>query len=259
MKCSRMSELSFDLVFLLQNTTFSHLFDSIAPEYQTATSTQPPSTWNLHFGFSKNSNDSYPEHTHDIGLQSSLMIVLKEMKYNLDALCSGGSQGFIISAHVPNERPQMFKRYFYMPMEQTVLLTVDPLLVQTDDEVLAYDLSVRQCYKNEERKLRFYKQYTIHNCRLECLTNFTLSRCGCVKYSMPRSQGTKICGPGKLDCYRNADGDAFKTLGLPRCNCLQSCTFIKYMGRLSQTAYNFKQTTLSYKHKFDEKKYAPIE
>lgn len=161
-------------------------FNSIAPEYQTATSTQPPSTWNLHRGYSEHSNDSYPKHVHDIGLQSSLTVVLKEMKVNLDPLCSGGTQGFIISAHVPNERPQMYKRYFYMPMEQTVLLTVDPILLETDDRVLDYDLSVRQCYKNEERKLRFYKQYTIHNCRLECLSNFTLARCGCVKYSMPR-------------------------------------------------------------------------
>lgn len=182
-----MSELSFVLAFFLSRSKFfACIFGSIAPEYQTATSTQPPSTWNLHSGYSKHSNDSYPEHVHDTGLQSSLMVVLKEMKFNLDALCSGGSQGFIISAHVPNERPQMYKRYFYMPMEQSVLLTVDPVLLETDNRVLAYDLSARQCYKNEERKLRFYRQYTIHNCRLECLSNFTLARCGCVKYSMPR-------------------------------------------------------------------------
>lgn len=162
-------------------------FFSIAPEYQTATYTQPSSTWNLHNGYSAHSNDSYPYHAHDTGIPSSLMIILKELRSNVDPLCSGGSQGFIISAHVPNERPQMFKRYFYMPLKQTVLLTVDPLLIETDDRVLAHDLSVRKCYKNKERKLRFYRQYTIHNCRLECLSNFTLAQCGCVKYSMPRA------------------------------------------------------------------------
>lgn len=193
MKCLQMSTSNFafemaDLVRFATSYNFLLLISSsIAPEYQTATMTQRSSTWNLNFGYSAHTNDSYPYHAHDTGLRSSLMVVLKEMRVNADHVCSGGSQGFLVSAHVPNERPQMHKRYFYMPLEQTLLLTVDPILMKTDNRVLAYDLSVRQCYKNDERKLRFYREYTIHNCRLECLSNFTLARCGCVKYSMPRA------------------------------------------------------------------------
>lgn len=109
------------------------------------------------------------------------------MKDNLDYLCSGGSQGYTVSAHVPNERPQMYKRYVYLPLEQTVLLAVNPILMITDERVLAHDVRVRQCYRDDERKLRFYRHYSIHNCRLECLSNISLARCGCVKYSMPRA------------------------------------------------------------------------
>lgn len=44
----------------------------------------------------------------------------------------------------------------------------------------------RQCYFDEERHLKFFKVYSETNCELECIANYTLSICGCVKFSMPR-------------------------------------------------------------------------
>lgn len=58
------------------------------------------------------------------------------------------------------------------------------------------------------------------------------------------SNGTNICGPGKVECYQDADGDAFKSFVLPSCNCLQSCTVLKYIVKLSQTAYDFDQSEI---------------
>lgn len=153
---------------------------SIASEYQNVTSNQPK---------------KYPHYADFKRRKSKLIIVLKQMKASLDYLCSGGAQGFIASVHSPSDRPQMFKRYFYIPPKQTLLVAVDPIVKRANGSVLTHDPHVRNCYVASERQLRFYKQYTVENCRLECLTNMTLYQCGCVKFSMPReSQLSSIYG-----------------------------------------------------------------
>lgn len=43
----------------------------------------------------------------------------------------------------------------------------------------------RQCYFDDERDLRYFKSYSQSNCQTECLANYTMARCGCVKFWMP--------------------------------------------------------------------------
>lgn len=129
---------------------------------------------------------TYPYTAHDSSQQSSLTVVFKVLKADLDYLCSGGAQGFTVSLHLPNEGPQTQKRYFYVPLEQTVTLLVKPHYGEPSQSVSEHPPSKRGCYYKSERPLRFYKQYTTANCRMECLANYTLAKCGCVKYSMPR-------------------------------------------------------------------------
>lgn len=237
---------------------------------------EPSSKWNQHSGFSEHSRYMYPYHVHGSGIRSSLVVLLKELEANLDYLCSGGTQGYIVTVH-PNEGLQMFKKFFYLPLQQTLLLSIDPLQTITEANVQAHDLSVRQCYLNGERHLRFYKEYTVQNCRIECLSNFTLARCGCVRISHPRKSfmsasslsaanctntfyflgaiGTKICGTQKIECYREIDGDLFRMFALPSCNCLESCASLHYNSKSSQTAYNYNQFELDDKSKSNNHKY----
>lgn len=155
--------------------------------YKIGTLNHPPSDWNLQSRYSGHSEDSYPHRTCNTDLQSSLTVVFKVLKDDLDYLCSGGPQGFTASLHPPNEGPQILKRFSYVPLQQTTLISVEPIRTRTLKTAHGNDLSVRQCYLDAERQLRFYKQYTKHNCRTECLTNFTLAQCGCVSFSMPRT------------------------------------------------------------------------
>lgn len=155
------------------------------------TTYEPSSKWNQHTGFSEHTRYTYPYHVHGAGIRSSLVVVLKEMVANLDYLCSGGLQGYVVAVH-PNEGSQIFKKFFYLPLQQTVLLSVDPFQTITETNVQVHDISVRQCYRKGERQLRFYKQYTVYNCRNECLSNFTEKRCGCVQISHPRKPSNRI-------------------------------------------------------------------
>lgn len=161
----------------------------LAGVLKNVTFSPPPSNWNKDSGLYEQGHKyaKYPYHVHGSGERSSFIVVLKALKSDLDYVCSGGGQGYIVAVHPPHEGPQMYKRYFYVPLQQTVLLSVDPHLMKMVREVRQHDLSERQCYLDGERQLRFYRQYTVHNCRMECLSNFTLAQCGCVKFAMPRT------------------------------------------------------------------------
>lgn len=146
----------------------------------------------------------YPYRVFGTGRLSSFLVTLR--LHEFDYLCSGAIQGFKVTFNVnwfksncwnntyveleyefqpPNEEPQFVKNYFYVSPNRGVLFKVTPKLIITSLNLNTYSPSVRRCYFNSERQLRFYKQYTQKNCETECLANLTLAECGCVKFAMP--------------------------------------------------------------------------
>lgn len=184
-----------------------------------------------------------------------------------------------MTPHPPNERPQVYKRYFYVPLEKIVLFAVEPTMVRTTRRMRSENVDVRNCYSPSERHLCFYKHYTPHNCRMECLRNYTLLKCGCVKYSMLRglnstnyrlnlekksfsvcftgTNGTKICGPGKIKCYKQCNRAEFRTVVLPACKCYPSCVQLLYNAEMTQTDFDYAHlySNLYPKKSFGMKKY----
>ena len=77
-------------------------------------------------------------------------------------------------------------QYFRAPLNQEVVVSIKPDMMTTSDGLRDYDPHRRQCYFPEERHLAFYQSYTQQNCEVECLTNYTQNKCGCVGYHMPR-------------------------------------------------------------------------
>lgn len=96
--------------------------------------------------------------------------------------------GYTFLLHAPDDVPNFHWRTYQRSIrdikDATILIT--PNVVTTTNELRNYRPERRSCYYTDERYLKFYKIYTQNNCDLECLTNFTLSYCGCVKFSMPR-------------------------------------------------------------------------
>lgn len=96
--------------------------------------------------------------------------------------------------------------------------------------------------------MRFFKVYTQTNCELECLTNYTLAKCNCVAFSMPRNIATKVCGPANIQCYKNAEYkvmlEEFREIernpnAETKCNCLPGCTSISYDAEISNTKFTY--------------------
>lgn len=150
------------------------------------------------------------------------------------------------------EYPQLLNQHFRVPLDQEVAVSVTPRMIETAESIRSYKPHRRQCYFNHERYLKYFRVYTQTNCELECLTNFTLKRCGCVKFSMPRGPNVRICGVSLQSCYEEATVELLemevrnreqpRRLGfVDDCNCLPACTSILYNTEISQASFEWKR------------------
>jgi amiloride-sensitive sodium channel len=197
------------------------------------------STWSLEKGYMNSEKSSYPYRTSTPGLDFSLDFHLMLNESDFDYTCRDAGQGFKVVLHSPADFPVVSKSFFRVPMDQEVLVSVRPNLVTTSAGLRRHSPNVRRCYFDGERKLKFFKVYTQSNCELECLSDFTFKQCGCVKFSMPRDNNTRICSQTEVPCYNDArmrwtsvefdlsDTSKFK------CRCLPSCTSIAYDAEVS--------------------------
>jgi acid-sensing ion channel, other len=156
--------------------------------------------WSMEKGYSPTAPLTvYPRRALGSGARVGLNTLLRLYEYDLDYICRGPVQGFKILLHTPGEMPQVSKQYFRMPLNQEVLVAIKPQMMTTSEGLRHYPPNRRQCYFNNERQLRFFKVYTQRNCELECLANFTMKECGCVKFNMPSMGWQRICEDRKFN------------------------------------------------------------
>jgi len=209
----------------------------------------------------------YPHRVIGSGVPAGLSVELKMRKSSLNPGCKRGIQGFRLALHSPVEVSQVSKEFYSVPLQKETTIAVKPNMIYSSKDVKGYDPVARQCFFNKEKKLKFFKTYTKSSCELECLTAFTFSLCGCVKFSMPRENSTTVCDHSKLECAYEAErnfttrelerkllekqlkrdlkhgnisknDDRFKKLkDMELCDCLPSCTSLRYEAEISQTDF----------------------
>ncbi|XP_060523205.1 uncharacterized protein LOC132700102 [Cylas formicarius] len=163
-------------------------------------------SWTLDDGYPEDAGlESYPRRALFAGAKNSLTIVLITWKDDIDYTCKESLQGYRVILHTPMRIPRPSQEYFRVPLNEVVLGSIQPNMITTSESVKVFNPRRRECYFPSERHLRYFKIYTQLNCHLECLTNFTLSRCGCVNFYMPRENGTSLCGAEKRDCMEEAE------------------------------------------------------
>ncbi|EDW26343.1 GL26473 [Drosophila persimilis] len=210
--------------------------------------------WNVEDGYSASADTSpYPNRVLGPGSRAGLYLFMGGMEMDFDDMCRGPVQGFKILLHTPGDVAQVSKQYFRIPFDQEVLISIRPKIITTSDGLKHYEPGRRQCYFQKERDLRFFNIYSQSNCELECLANFTLTKCGCVKFSMPRNVNMPVCGAANVKCYHKAEDELLlreftqglvssgeNTRGETECNCLPSCTSIAYEAEISQADFDYK-------------------
>lgn len=160
----------------------------IAPALINLPSVSKTSKWNPATGYDENDSQLYPYRAFGTGKRESLAVYLETRKPDLDYMCGGSLDGFRVTFNQPNEWPQVWKRYFQMSVGKAGMFLITPNYISTSPNLRDFDPNVRQCYFDGQRALHFFKYYTKHNCELECLANYTLSECECVRFSMPSKQ-----------------------------------------------------------------------
>lgn len=168
--------------------TFAVAF-SLAPDIlNKSTMGQPPSNWKMESGYKSEieTTNQYPYRVFGTGKQASVHVILRVLNDDIEnGLCSGAVNGFKITFHPPNEVPQISKKYIQISPGKQILFKINPSLIISLANIHKYSPVARQCYFQTERKLRFFNGYTQRSCELECMANFTLAECGCVRFFMP--------------------------------------------------------------------------
>lgn len=205
------------------------------------------SFWTLDKGYSSTDSQVYPRRVLGLKIRDGLTILLKQDEKDQDFVCHGPVQGFQVFLHNPAELPRVLKQSFMVPLKKAFKINVKPNILKTSEDLASYTPERRKCYYNDERQLKFFKVYTQNNCEIECLANFTLEACGCVKFSMPRDKNTEICPQSQMKCYNEAEVEQkrIKRLKISTerekadCNCLISCTSISYDADIFHADFRF--------------------
>ncbi|CAG9830686.1 unnamed protein product [Diabrotica balteata] len=209
------------------------------------------SEWNVEDGYGKAKTVSnYPYRAFVAGADNAFEIILYQNDTDLDHLCVDDFQGFSVILHAPYSIPQLKSQYFMVPFNRVVNALVIPKVMSTSDKVKMYKPRARECYFSTEKKLKYFKIYAPRNCKLECLTDFTLKKCGCVNFHMPRKNDTAICGNAKFKCVKDAE----HLLKLEQydiqiedenmdffCDCKPLCTDVTYDVEQSQAPWDKKE------------------
>nr|NP_001246909.1 ripped pocket, isoform B [Drosophila melanogaster]AFH06228.1 ripped pocket, isoform B [Drosophila melanogaster] len=220
--------------------------------------------WTLETGYALDSDvETFPARVLSAGARSGIFLALQSFKQEVDYACRGPVQGFKVGKfenvllHAPDDVPQVSKQFVRIPMGKEVLIAVKPNMITMSSGIAEYHPVRRQCFLSHERSLRFFKVYTESNCQLECLANFTLTKCGCVKFSMPRNVDMPVCGEDKIHCYDRAERELLvrefkrvKALNAGRensrsvesaCNCMPACTSLVYNTEISQANFDLEE------------------
>uniref|UniRef100_A0A182PBQ5 Pickpocket n=1 Tax=Anopheles epiroticus TaxID=199890 RepID=A0A182PBQ5_9DIPT len=236
--------------------------DVLHSDYEYISEKRESPLWSLEKGYAENTDlDTYPVRVLGAGARAGLNVLLFLYEQDTDFICrvsaAGPVQGFKILLHTSSEYPQVSKQYYRVPLSQEVIISVKPQMITTSDGLRDYTPERRQCFFNHERHLKYFKVYTQQNCELECITNFTLHKCGCVKFSMPRDNLTDVCGASMIKCYNDAEDELLEEDVKyivdkshdyrAKCNCLPACTSVQYDAEISQADLDWKSLFAAFK------------
>jgi amiloride-sensitive sodium channel len=186
--------------------------------------------WTLEDGYKTSSDEIMPFRASQQNDFSSTFC-LNETKAELKLLnyCTTINFGYKIIFHLPNEIPSNLHQHTTLPAAYSKTFAISGKSYKMDKNLQKFHPNIRDCYFEGEKKLKYFKTYTKINCDYECMANYTLIVCGCVKFSMPRGHDTPVCDLDKTKCYTEAMA-SWPNLNnsLMTCDCLQPCNDVKY-------------------------------
>ena len=75
--------------------------------------------------------------------------------------------------HLPISQPEMVDYGFALSPGEEAFVGISPEGMHSDEYVTKIPMDKRGCYTASERQLSFYHQYSLLNCYMECVSNYT--------------------------------------------------------------------------------------
>ncbi|XP_070505632.1 pickpocket protein 28-like [Chironomus tepperi] len=149
-----------------------------------------------------------------------------------DAINVCNFRTILVKIHLPNEIPTLFHGGFQIEQTHEKRFKLRAKATKAHPSLRGYSPSTRLCYFEDEKKLKFFKTYTKHQCYLECLAEDVMEKCGCVAFYMPRNSSTRVCGFKEALCVHRStyDWPDYEDLesGTTPCDCYPTCNDIEY-------------------------------
>ncbi|XP_017835475.1 pickpocket protein 28 [Drosophila busckii] len=211
-------------------------------------------SWSLDEGFVNQSSNSYPQRTVISSARNGFFAFLQGMEHNYDYDCRRFKQGYKVFLNSPESVPLTSGNYILVPHGNEVIVSVLPNYVVSTDNLREISSDKRQCYFDDERDLQYFRSYSQSNCQTECLANFTMNRCGCVKFWMPKPFHVPVCGVDSIACYTAAQDELYMLLQNQTmqqsidptapimCDCMPACTSLEYNFEISRAVYDIEKT-----------------
>lgn len=143
------------------------------------------SGWSLESGYSpKADRRKYPKSAIDSGQKNGLELILSAFDSDHDEKCFGTSPGFFIAFYLPGDKFPLAET-LNLQLSEAYRISIESKVSDISDGLSKYKQDQRQCFFNDERKLRLHKTYTQTNCETECLVNLLKQECRCVPFNWP--------------------------------------------------------------------------
>lgn len=177
---------TIELMFDILNLETLCLFYRVAPEMFAMKNQPNVSNWNLETGYTTESKDgSYPIRVFSAQKNSALNFQLRSYDEDVEFVCRTLVPGYKLFLHTPGDVLKANDISIRIPFSEEIEISIKPKLITTADGLRTYRPKQRHCFFNSERRLHYFKFYSQSNCKAECLANYTLLQCGCVKFNMP--------------------------------------------------------------------------
>ncbi|XP_055598387.1 pickpocket protein 28-like [Uranotaenia lowii] len=221
--------------------------DLLRPQFlQNLNGWKAPSTnWSRESGYPPSAGfEAFPFRALGASPQEGLVMVLASDIFENDFDCRSATKGFKVFIHPPDVYPRVMKSYILVQENYEVNIVLKPHVITTSSKLRKTSPERRQCIFNQDRQLEYFQIYNQKNCELECLTRYTLQRCGCVRFSMPHTNDTAECEMSNIKCVIEAEKELTE-MSLPNdegkptfwasCNCLPACISYQYEFEVTES------------------------
>lgn len=118
--------------------------------------------------------------------------------------------GLEVLIHDPEEFPQASISSAVAQPNMEVILSITPSVINSKAAIRDIPVIERQCYFEDEVKLRATRKYTMNSCLAECRVDYIVKKCNCLPFFYPDipeiQHKYRQCGFSDVVCLKKING-----------------------------------------------------